>query len=50
MPAPESHGGARGNGIAREERHDEPVQGSAKELESRDQFIRDKEHAEKRKG
>jgi hypothetical protein len=49
MPAPKSRGGARGGGIARKERHDELVQGGAKEQESRDQFMRDEEHVEKRK-
>jgi hypothetical protein len=49
MPAPKSRGGARGGGIARGEKHDELVQGSAEEQESRDQFMRDKEHVEKRK-
>jgi hypothetical protein len=49
MPAPKSREGARGGGIAREERHDELVQGGAEEQESRDQFMRDKEHVEKRK-
>jgi hypothetical protein len=49
MLAQRSRGGARGSGIAREGRHDELAQGGAEEQESRDQFMRDKEHVEKRK-
>jgi hypothetical protein len=47
MPAPRGRGGARG--IAREGRHDGESQGSVEGQEVEDQFIRGREHAEKRK-
>jgi hypothetical protein len=49
MPAPRGRRGTRGGDIAREGRHDKPAQGGAEEQENREQVIRDKEHAEKRK-
>jgi hypothetical protein len=49
MPAPRSREGARGGGLAREERHDKPAQGGAEGQEIEDQFVRDKEQIEKRK-
>jgi hypothetical protein len=49
MPALRGRGGVRGGGIAREGRHDEPAQGRADGQEIEDQFVRDKDHIEKRK-
>ena len=49
MPAPRGRGGARGGGIAGGGRFESPSQGSGEVQEEEDQFIRDREHAEKRK-
>jgi hypothetical protein len=49
MPAPRGRGGVRSSGIAREGSHNELAQGGTRGQEYEDQFIRDKEHTEKRK-
>jgi hypothetical protein len=49
MPAPKGRGGARGGGIAGGGRFESLSQGSVEVQEEENQFMRDREHAEKRK-
>jgi hypothetical protein len=49
MPAPKGRGGVRGRGIASGGRFESLSQGSVEVQEEEDQFMRDREHAEKRK-